>query len=169
MPSVPPASGREPQPLLDAVLTPSRSLSPAGFRVLMGVVGFLCLGGGAAFAAMGAWPVFGFLGLDVLLVWTAFRASYRSGRLRETIRLDRDALRVSRTGPDGRTRSWSFQPSWLRVDLDEPVGHESQIRLSSHGRTLVVGSFLAPGERAGLARAIRAGIARWRASEAAPA
>lgn len=169
MPSVPPAPGREPQPLLDAVLTPHRSLGPTGFRVLMGVTGALCLGGGAAFLAVGAWPVFGFLGLDVLLVWLAFRASYRSGRMRETIRLDRTGLRVSRIAPDGRARSWSFQPSWLRVDLDEPVEHESQVRLSSHGRTLVVGSFLAPKERADLARAIREGIERWRKAEAAPA
>lgn len=164
-----PLPGREPQLLLNAVLSPSRSLGPAGFRILMAVVGGFCLAAGLAFAAAGAWPVFGFLGLDVLLVWLAFRASYRSGRTRETIRLDRDALRVSRTDPDGRTRSWSFQPSWLRVDLDDPVEHGSQIRLSSHGRILVVGSFLAPEERADLARAIREGIARWRAAEAAPA
>ncbi len=149
--------------LLDTVLMPNRSLGPSGFRLLMCVVAVFCLSVGLVFASLGAWPVFAFLGLDVLLVFVAFRWSYRSGREQERIRLDGDELQVVRTGADGRARAWSFQPHWLRIDFDDQGGHGSQLRLSSHGRSLIVGAFLAPDERARCAQLLREGIQRWRA------
>ena len=148
--------------LLDTVLVPHRSLGPSGFRLLMAVVAVFCLSIGAVFAALGAWPVFAFLGLDVLLVFLAFRWSYRSARERERIRLDTEALEIVRTGADGRARSWRFQPYWLRIDFDESGDPGDQLRLSSHGRSLVIGAFLAPGERAKCAALLRDGIRRWR-------
>ena len=148
--------------LLDAVLRPHRSLGPAGFRLLMGTVAAFCLTIGTVFAVLGAWPVFAFLGLDVLLVFLAFRWSYRSARERERIRLDTEALEIVRTSADGRARSWRFQPHWLRIDFDESGDPNDQLRLSSHGRSLVIGAFLAPGERAKCAELLRDGIRRWR-------
>ena len=148
--------------LLDTVLRPHRSLGPAGFRLLMGAVAAFCLTIGIVFASLGAWPVFAFLGLDVLLVFLAFRWSYRSARERERIRLDTEALEIVRTGADGRACSWRFQPHWLRIDFDESGDPSDQLRLSSHGRSLVIGAFLAPEERAKCAELLRDGIRRWR-------
>lgn len=149
--------------LLDAVLRPHRSLGPAGFRLLMGTVAAFCLTIGIVFAALGAWPVFAFLGLDVLLVFLAFRWSYRSARECERIRLDTEALEIVHTGADGRARSWTFQPHWLRIDFNDSGDHTDQLRLSSHGHSLVIGAFLAPEERARCAQLLRDGIQRWRA------
>ena len=149
--------------LLDTVLLPHRSLGPTGFRLLMGTVAASCLTIGIVFASLGAWPVFAFLGLDVLLVYMAFRWSYRSAREREWIRLDTEALQIVQTRADGRARSWTFQPHWLRIDFDDTGDCADQLRLSSHGRSLVIGAFLAPEERAKCAELLRDGIQRWRA------
>ena len=51
-----------------AVLTPHRSLSPTGFLIFMLVLGGLSFISGRVFLMAGAWPIFGFFGLDVLLV-----------------------------------------------------------------------------------------------------
>ncbi len=151
------------EPLLfDAVLVPHRSLEPAGFWLLMAVVSAVSFVSGMYFVLRGAWPVFGYFGLDVLLLYLAFRASYRSARFCETIRLGADALVVERLGPRGRRARWSFQPYWLKVEIDEPPQHGSQLRLTSHGRSLVVGAFLPPGERYEVAQALRAALSRQR-------
>ena len=151
---------------LDAELRPNRSLSPRGFRWLICSLLALSLVVGIVSVSVGAWPVFGFFGLDVLLVWLAFRASYRSGALFEYLRLTRDRLEVRRVHPSGREQHWSFQPWWVRVSLPRPVGHRSQLALSSHGRRLVVGAFLSPAERGEVADALEDALRRARAAPA---
>ena len=163
VPSHPPrdaADGDEPGTpvIFDAVLAPSRSLGRAGFIAVMAGVIAVSVGLGTYFLLQGAWPVFGFFGLDIALLYLAFRLSYRSGRLRETIRVTADEVLVRRILPNGRTTEWRFNPYWLRVALDEPVEHHSQITLTSHGRSLVVGPFLPPEERASLVRALRGAL-----------
>jgi uncharacterized membrane protein len=151
------------EPLLfDAVLYPHRSLSPLGFWLIMGGIAFVSFVAGIAFLLKGAWPIFGFFGLDVLLMYWAFKASYRSGRLHETIRLSREALVIERVQPSGRRQSWRFQPHWLRVELDDPPAHGSQLTLRSHGKALVVGAFLTPEERAEVAVALRRALIELR-------
>ena len=141
--------------LFDAVLAPNRSLGRAGFFAVMAGVVVVSVGLGTYFLLQGAWPVFGFFGLDIALLYLAFRLSYRSGRLRETIQVSADEVVVRRIAPNGRTTEWRFNPFWLRVALDEPVEHHSQIILTSHGRSIVIGQFLAPEERASLVKALR--------------
>ncbi|WP_207485033.1 DUF2244 domain-containing protein [Arenibaculum pallidiluteum] len=156
-----PAAGEDPV-LFDAVLHPNRSLSPRGFGILMACLGGVSLVLGSAFLMIGAWPVFGLLGLDVLLVWLAFRINYGRARLHERVRLTERALTVQRIDHRGHGRTWQFQPHWLRVSMDDPPEHDSQVLLSSHGRHLVVGSFLSPEERLDFARALRAALDRMR-------
>jgi uncharacterized membrane protein len=145
----------------DAVLSPHRSLPPRGFLVLMLLLGALSFAAGVSFVLIGAWPVFGYFGLDVLLIYLAFRASYRSARMHECVRLTEDTLTVERVGQRGDRRRWQFQPFWLRVVLEE---HEETNRLvlASHGREFVLGGFLAPQERRTLATALKDALMRWR-------
>ena len=147
--------GSESPVLFDAVLAPNRSLGRTGFIAVMAGVIVISVGLGVFFLLQGAWPVLGFFGLDIALLYLAFRLSYRSGRLRETIRVTADEVVVRRIAPNGRTTEWRFNPYWLRVALDDPVEHHSQIALTSHGRSLVIGPFLAPEERASLVAALR--------------
>jgi uncharacterized membrane protein len=148
--------------LFDAVLRPHRSLSGPGFAVLMAVVAVVSFATGLAFLLMGAWPVFGFFGLDVALIYLAFRLNYRDARRREHVRLSADSLEVRRIAPGGRVSRWRFQPYWLRVDLDDAEEHNSRLMLISHGRRLSIGDFLAPEERASLYEALKAALARCR-------
>ena len=145
----------------DAVLYPHRSLPPHGFMLLMLVLSVVSFAAGVSFVLLGAWPIVGYFGLDVLLVYLAFRASYRSARMHEWVRLTEETLTVERVSQYGERRRWQFQPFWLRVVLEE---HEETNRLvlSSHGRELVVGGFLAPAERRNLAAALKEALGRWR-------
>jgi uncharacterized membrane protein len=149
----------------DAVLYPNRSLGRLGFYALMSAIVLVSAGVGAGFVLVGAWPVTGFLGLDVLLLYLAFRWNYRAGRCAELVRLDRDGLCVRQVKPDGGTREWRFEPHWVRVTIDDPPRHDSQLVLCSHGRALAIGSFLTAEERAEVARALRAALAAHRQSE----
>ncbi len=148
-----------PKPLaFDAVLTPHRSLSPLGFYAVMAVAAGASLVVSIAFFLIGAWPVVGFFGLDVALLYIAFRLSYRSGRLTEMLQLTSDVLTVRRISPAGRQSEWRFQPYWLRVEIDDPPRHDSQLVLASHGRRLTVGAFLTAPERFEVAEALRAAL-----------
>ena len=142
----------------DAVLYPNRSLGSGGFVILMLAIALVSGTIGAGFVLAGAWPVTGFLVLDVLLLYLAFRWNRREGRRAELIRLDGDGLTVRRIEPDGRQRQWRFEPHWVQVSIDQPVRPDSQLVLSSHGRRLVIGAFLGVEERAQVARALRAAL-----------
>ncbi len=155
--------------LFDAVLHPNSSLSRRGFIVLMTAVAAIGLTIGGLFLVTGAWPIFGLYGADVALVYWAFRLNYRDARRYEKVRLTADRLTVERGGPSRPPRIWSFQPYWLTVTMDDPPEHHSQLTLSSHGRSLTVGSFLSPDERQDFANALREALARAREPGALPA
>lgn len=155
-------SRREERCLFDAVLRPNASLGRRGFLLLMTGFGAVSLGAGLLFASRGAWPVTGFFGLDVALLYVLFRVNYRAARRREIVRLSDSALTVERVAPSGRSARWRFQPGWLRVECRDESRRRDSVVLSSHGRSLVIGAFLAPEERRDLARALNDALARWR-------
>ena len=144
----------------DAELTPHRSLSPRGFRILMAVVIAANFTVGALFYFSGAWPVFGFMGLDVGLLYFLFRLNYRHGQLIESLRLTDDAFEVRRRFPNGEELRWSFEPYWLRVEID--TGHDGRLTLVSRRRRISIGSFLTSEERSEVAVALRDALHRQR-------
>lgn len=146
--------------MFDAVLYPNRSLPNAGFLAVMGVVIGANIFFGIYFFSIGAWPVIGFCGLDVFLVWLAFKLSYRQGRLRERVIVREGDLRVLRILPSGHESRWRLQPHWARVVIDREGEHEARVRIVSKGRSLVLGAFLAPQERVTFGRSLAAAIAR---------
>lgn len=169
MTSANPASAElSPAPLrrvfFERVLLPYRSLPPRGFHVLMVSLGLLSVTVGIGFVSIGAWPVFGFFGLDVALLYLAFRLSYRSARQRETLRLAEEEFTVERIGIRGERWFWRFQPFWLRVVLEERGDETNRLFLASHGRTLAIGDFLPPMARREVAQSLRSALARWRAA-----
>jgi uncharacterized membrane protein len=162
LPAAPPAR-------LDVVLYPNCSLGPAGFAVLMAAIVLLSGAIGAGFMMVGAWPVTGFLGLDVVLLYLAFRWNYRQARRAEFVRLDRDGLSVRRLEPDGRSQSWRFEPYWVRVSLEPAGRHDRRLVLRSHGQQVVIGAFLTQDERLELAHALEAALHEHRASASSQA
>lgn len=153
--------------LFDAILTPNRSLPRAGFYAVMAAVAAISIGLGLWFALNGAWPIFGFFGLDVALLYVAFRWSYRAGRLTEIVRLTPEALVVRRITARGHSREWRFNPYWVRVEIDEPVEHDSPLILASSSERIDVASFLSPGERADFANALKAALSAARRADLA--
>jgi len=148
--------------LFDAVLSPNRSLPNSGFLAVMSIVIASNLFFGTYFYLLGAWPVVGFCGLDILAVWLAFKISYRQGRLRERVRVTPDDMWVARVLPSGHETRWRLQPYWTKVSIDRPVRHESQIRVTSKGGTLILGAFLSPKERGRFADALDRALGRAR-------
>lgn len=140
--------------VFDAILYPNRSLPTSGFRLVMGVVIGAHILIGTYFFAIGAWPVLGFCGLDIGAVWLAFKLSYRQGRLHERVRITEDEMFVARVLPSGHETRWRLQPYWTRVHIDRPVGHESQVEVTSKGGTLLLGAFLSPEEKGRFADAL---------------
>jgi uncharacterized membrane protein len=137
---------------------PHRSLSPSGFVVLMTAVCIVSFGTGTLFYLLGAWPVIGFMGLDVALIYIAFRLNFRALRLYETVDLTQDALTVTRVAPSGKAESWSFNPYWVRLSLEERIGRSSELSIASHGRRLVFASFLTDSEREDFASALSSAL-----------
>src|ERR1700689_4102131 len=142
-----------------AVVTPHRSLSSTGFLIFM-----LCIGGlsficGVMFLLIGAWPVFGFLGLDVLLVYWAFRANFRAARAYEEVTVTASELTVRKVNQRGGVREWTLNPVWVRLDriVHEEFGIE-RLFLVSHGRRLTIAGFLSPDEKKSFATALAAAL-----------
>ena len=141
--------------IFSAIITPHRSLGPRGFLIFM-----LCLGGlsfvsGVAFVLMGAWPVCGFFGLDVLLVYVAFRANYRTARAYEEVTVTASELTVRKVSHRGGVREVTLNPVWVRLDriVHQEFGIE-RLFLVSQGRRLPIAAFLGPDEKASFARAL---------------
>jgi uncharacterized membrane protein len=151
-------------PLLDIVLRPHRSLSPGGFAIIMTLLIGLSFVGGIVFLLAGAWPVIGFLGLDVVLVYVAFRASYARGRDYERIVLLPGSLTIERVSRRAGSERVELQPYWLRVDLEDGPEPAMRLHLRSHGESTIVGGFLSPQERIELAGMLREALARLRQS-----
>ena len=151
------------RPGFDATLYPNRSLPNAGFIAVMSIVIAANVIFSAYFFAIGAWPAIGFYGLDVFLVWLAFRLSYRQGRLHERVLVAPGDMRVSRVLPSGHESRWRTEPFWTHVVIDNPSSHEARVRVVSKGRSLVLGSFLSPDERMSFGKALDAAVSRARA------
>ncbi len=137
------------------VLRPYRSASLSAINTVVLWVGGISLVAGGGFFLAGAWPVVGFLGLEILLLYGALRLSLSRGRTVETIDLTDEALTVSHTNHWGNQRTWSFQPHWLRVEIEESPGNQDRLFLCSHGRALAIGGFLTAPERHDLAVRLR--------------
>lgn len=138
--------------LFSAVITPHRSLNNVGFVVLMLVFGLASFFSGMAFLMMGAWPVFGFFGLDVLLLYLAFRVSYRRAAAFEQVTVTPSTLTVRKVSHRGRVREWQLNPLWARLEKEEYEEYGiARLFLVSRGKQLTIGSFLGPDEKAGFA------------------
>ena len=149
--------------LYSAVLTPHRSLNRVGFWILIGAYGAVSFIAGIAFLLMGAWPVFGFFGLDVLLLYWAFRLNYRHARAYEEVKVTPSALTLRQVSHRGRAREWVLNPLWVRLDkvVHEEFGIE-HLSLVSRGKELAIASFLGPEEKAKFAAALSNALAEAR-------
>jgi uncharacterized membrane protein len=150
-----PATGLPQPQLFSALLTPHRSLNHTGFWVLMGLLTAISFAVSLSFLLMGAWPVTGFFGLDLLAVYWAFKINFGRAAAREEISVTPSELRVRRVSHRGQVAEWVLNPLWVRLDhkTDAEFGIE-KLYLVSGGSRLAIANFLAPNEKASFANAL---------------
>jgi uncharacterized membrane protein len=141
--------------LFSALLTPHRSLNRTGFLVVMAFVSVVSFAAGLAFLLMGAWPVLGFFGLDLLAIYWAFQVNFRRAKASEEILVTPSELRVRRVSHRGRVVEFVLNPLWVQLDrkIHAEFGIE-KLYLVSKGRRFAVASFLGPDEKASFAKAL---------------
>lgn len=147
-------SFRADEPFFQALLTPHRSLGRTGFMLVMGGLMFSWAVTGVIFLSYGAWPVFGFFGLDVLGLYIAFRLNYRAARACEEVSVSRTALDIRKVAPSGKSEAHHFNPFWARFS----VARHSEIGITkmaveAQGESVAIGSFLNPDDRESFALA----------------
>lgn len=152
--------------LFDLELRPNRSLPQHHFLLMLAGVAVVFLLMGVRFLFLGAWPILPFMLVDLGLLWWAYRASYRSGRCSEHLRLDADGLELVRIPAHGATRRTRIEAGWARVELEDLGPDQNRLWLLARGVRHSVGSFLSPAERRDIARIIEDGLARFRAGRA---
>ncbi|MBS0550645.1 MAG: DUF2244 domain-containing protein [Proteobacteria bacterium] len=140
-------------------LSPHRSLSAEGFKWLIRGAIAANLMIGLPMYLLGAWPVMGFMGLDVFLLWFLFKRNYLDARRSETLVLTDRELIVDRRAPDGEREEHRLDAYWLKVELGE---ENARLVLSSRGNRVVIGRFLSPDERAKVAGQLKAALAALR-------
>ncbi len=151
---------------LDAVLTPNRSLSRRGFVIAMAGMSVASFLAGLMFWSIGAFPIAGFLGLDILGIWLAFHFCFRGQREETRVTVTARNIILNHCDKRGACRSAEVPTAFARVELDEPVTPASWLRIE-YGRTAwVIGRFLTPDERRSFAAALREALRRARAERA---
>ena len=163
-------SEREPQAadpsdavLFAARLHPHRSLTRRKVRVLLVIVALISTVTTLPFVILGAWPVAGFMGLDVLALYIAFEASFRAARAYEEVRVTVLDLLLAKVSPKGARAEWHFNPSWVRLErrTDAEFGTMG-LDVVSRGARIEVAPFLGPDQKAALADELARALAEAR-------
>lgn len=144
------------------ILTARRncSISPRGLcRVFLGIAAVSLLIAGT-FAAIGAWWVFPFTGLELTALAAAFVCWGQHVGDYESIGVDADRLWVEvRDG--GQVRRHEFNPRWATLVV-ERAGLRQRLAVRSHGRELEIGRLLDDAGRERLATELGRWLSRAR-------
>lgn len=143
---------------MDRVIAPHRSLSPQGGAVLLGVLMAFNVMVAIFLLVVGAPPVLPFLGLDVLALWWALRASERAARRVERVQVTAEAVTVSREDEKGARTIWTSPTAFTRVGVDQPGEHDIRVRLMIYRKRLTLARALSPDERVRFATALQDAI-----------
>tara|TARA_Y100001960_G_scaffold228989_1_gene240122 strand:+ start:586 stop:939 length:354 start_codon:yes stop_codon:yes gene_type:complete len=111
---------------------------------------------------MGAWPVLGFMGLEIILIYIAFKILFGRSESYEHILLDKDKLKIFYNKKNKTLKKIELEPTWLQVKIEDIYKNKDVLTLSSHGKKIVLGNFLIPEERLKLAKKIRYGLNEWK-------
>ena len=149
------------EPIFQAQLRPHRSMTRKATLRLLLFIAILWGGLGLYFLSLGAWPVFGFFGLDIILVVYLFWLNMREGKMREEIHLSRTLLRVRRIAASGRAKVHEFNPFGTKFDVSrhDEIGI-TKMALSSHEAQTTIGDFLNPADKESFATAFSHALAK---------
>ena len=144
--------------LYEISLYPYRSLNKTGFFILMFSLGLISFVAGIIFMIKGAWPVFGFFGLDILLVYIFFKINFRSGKKKEIIILTKNQLIVEFYNSKKISKTYYLDANWLEVHLSKLKNEMSKLKISSKNKSIIVGSFLRHKEKLDVIKSLKTAL-----------
>lgn len=148
----------------DYVYTARRnnSLSSSGRRLVFGFIVTVSLGIAAAFALVfGAWPILPFAGIEMGVLYIAFRYMDRHAADYERITIRGDSVEIEvREGTV--VRNHQLNRYWAHVVCE---GDGARLALRSHGHDVEVGRHLCDEERLEMARGLARELTRTPASK----
>jgi uncharacterized membrane protein len=157
------AGGPENLRLLSVRLKPHRSLDRRNFRVLMGIFTGASLCSTLPFVFLGAWPVAGFMGIDVAIFYFAFRASFRAARAYEDVEVTFFELLLAKVSAKGERAEWRFNPAFVRLEQEQDDESGVQkLALVSRGEAVEIAAFLGPADKADFATELSRALAKAR-------
>ena len=136
---------------------PNRSLGPSGRRWTLAAIAATTFAVAAGAAAIGAWPVMPFAGLEIALLALAFRVVRMHDGDFERLEIGEHEVRVEARDADHMTRFVANRP-WARVVV-RGDGARCTLRLAYAGRTVPLGRLLSDEGRRRLAEDLRGKIA----------
>jgi uncharacterized membrane protein len=144
--------------VFEAELRPHRSLSPRGLMILLGFMASVSLAVTTLFYLLGAWPIVGFNGGEMLLAAFLLRAHARSAKAREVLLLTQQDLRILRFSENG-TRTEHYVPAaWLNIVVEERPGRVPALYAATRGRREELGRALGEDAKRDLARSLSSAL-----------
>ena len=119
---------------------PNRSLGPLGRAACVWAIAATTVAVGAGAAALGAWPVLPFAGLEVALVAIAFRSLARHDGDYERLEIEGRTVRL-RLRHAARSVELEGHAPWARLVVEEGLGR-CRLGLRYAGKTVEFGRLL---------------------------
>ena len=127
----------------------NNSLSSTGRLFVFAFIFAVSIGIAAGFALLGAWLILPFAGLEMLVLYLAFRYVDRRAGDFERIAIAGDRVEIE-ICEAGRSSSYEFNRCWAQL-----VSREGErLALRSHGREVEIGRYLDDEQRFALGREI---------------
>ena len=147
--------------LYEITLYPYRSLNKLGFFILMFILAFISFIAGIIFMLKGAWPVFGFFGLDVLLVYIFFKINFRSGKKKEILILTKNQLIIEFYNSKKISKTYYLDAHWLQIRLSKLKNEMSKLKISSKNKSIIIGSFLRYQEKIDVVKSLKKALKKY--------
>ena len=117
---------------------------------------------GISFYVLGAWPVLGFMGFEILLIYIAFKILFYKNKFYEHIILDSEKLNILFKKKNKIIKKIELEPTWVQVKIEKIYENEDTLIVSSHGKKIILANYLIPEERLKLAGKIKSGLREWK-------
>ena len=125
----------------EILLKPNSSLTGATRILFLGSIFFICSVIGIGFFLAGGIMILPFAGLEIILVYLAFRLSFNWSNQKQIIILSKDHVEVR---VDGLTEffTWKEFRSFATFNISKDQSMEDKISFRSKGKEIYVGNFL---------------------------
>lgn len=147
---------------LDIKIYRNQSLTTRGLYILMFFITIPASYIGISFYVLGAWPVLGFMGFEILLIYIAFKILFYKNKFYEHIILDNEKLNILFKKKNKIIKKIELEPTWVQVKIENIYENEDTLILSSHGKKIILANYLIPEERLKLAGKIKSGLREWK-------